>query len=57
MGVRIEDAADGGYRGVYGFPEQSFGADRTFDSIDGALAWANHDGGGVMLIVEDAPEA
>jgi hypothetical protein len=28
-----------------------------FDSLDDALGWANHGGGGVMLIVEDMTEA
>lgn len=51
MGVRIEDAGHGRYRGVYGFLEKGFGADRLFESLDEALTWANTDDGGVLLIV------
>jgi hypothetical protein len=53
MSARIEDAGNGRYRGVHGFPEQSFGADRAFESLDEALARANTDGGGVLLIATD----
>lgn len=57
MGARIEDAGAGRYRGIYGFPHKGFGADRIFDSLEEALAWANHDGGGVMLFVDtEEPE-
>jgi hypothetical protein len=56
MGAHIEDAGDGRYRVIYGFPQKGFGAKETFYSLDEALGWANHDGGGVMLFVEDASE-
>ena len=57
MGARIEQDTDGRDRGIYGFPQKGFGAEVMFDSLDEALGWANHDGGGVMLWVEDAPGA
>jgi hypothetical protein len=47
-GSRIVDAGAGRYRDIYGFGQKSFGAEIMFDSLDEALAWANHDG---VLIV------
>jgi hypothetical protein len=49
MGAHIEDAGAGRYRVIYGFPQKGFGATEIFDSLDEALGWANHDGGGVMI--------
>jgi len=56
MPARVEETLDGRYRGIYGFPQKGFGADRIFDSLEEALAWANVDGGGVMIFVEDNAE-
>ncbi|HEY3200839.1 MAG TPA: hypothetical protein VGK55_09865 [Actinomycetes bacterium] len=53
MRCYLDDAGGGSVRGAYGFPEQGFGAERVFDSLDEALAWANTDGGGVVLFVDD----
>jgi hypothetical protein len=53
MDAHIEQDTDCRYRVIYGFPQKGFGAEEIFDSLDKALGWANHDGGGVMLIVED----
>jgi hypothetical protein len=53
MGAYIEGAGGGRYRGVYGFPHKGFGAERLFDSLEEALAWANQDGGGVLLRVSE----
>jgi hypothetical protein len=55
MGARIEDAGDGRYVGIYGFPQKGFGSEVIFDSLDEALTWANRDGGGVMIFIEDRP--
>jgi hypothetical protein len=55
MGARIEQDTDSRYRVIYGFPQKGFGAEEIFDSLDKALSWANHDGGGVMIFVEDRP--
>jgi hypothetical protein len=41
MRCYLEDAGDGSIRGVYGFPDKGFGAERTFDSLEEALRWAN----------------
>jgi hypothetical protein len=57
MGAASEQDTDGRYRGIDGFPQKGFGAEVMFDSLDKALGWANHDGGGVMLFVEDTTEA
>ena len=53
MPARVEETLDGRYRVIYGFPQKGFGAEEIFNSLDEALGWANHDGGGVMIFVED----
>ena len=50
MSVRIEENEDGSYRGIYGNPE-TLGTETHFDVLDEALAWANRDGGGTLLII------
>ena len=51
MGVRIEEAGDGSYRGIYGNPD-GLGTEAHFDLLDDALAWANRDGGGIVLMLD-----
>jgi hypothetical protein len=53
MTVRIEDAGDGRYRGIYGAPRKGFGSEQLFDTLEDALRWANGDGSAALLIVTD----
>jgi hypothetical protein len=51
MAARIEENEDGSYRGIYGNPE-GFGTEAHFDLLAEALAWANRDGGGTLLVID-----
>jgi hypothetical protein len=51
MPVRIDETEDGAYRGIYGNPDL-LGTEAHFDLLHEALAWANRDGGGTLIIVD-----
>jgi hypothetical protein len=44
---RIEASNDDSYLGIYGFAPR-FGAKVAFATLEEALRWANHGGGGVF---------
>jgi hypothetical protein len=49
-----EEAAqllDGSFRGIYGNPDV-LGTEARFDLLGDALAWANRDGGGIILMLD-----